>query len=117
MLRLLFALLALAPSQALPAPSSTGCKLFMYPVDSHGQVGKEAVISPGLVSSVANDGTDSRTGMNLRRVVLTPEGAAINAAYTKTHLGEKIAIFCGTQEIVRATIAGESSNEFVVSGP
>jgi hypothetical protein len=89
----------------------------MYPVDSHEQVGSEPVVFPELVSSITDDGTDSRTGMKLRRVVLTSWGAAIHAAYTKTHLGERVAIFCGTQELVRPIIAGESTNEFVVSGP
>ena len=116
MLRLIFVFLALAPFQALSAPSAN-CQLFVYPVDAHGQVGNKPVISPEQVSSVTSDGIDSRTGLKLRRVVLTAEGAMVNAAYTKSHLGEKVAIFCGAHEIVRPTIAGESSNQFVVSGP
>ena len=93
------------------------CKLFVYPVDDHGRVSKRPMIAPKQVLSVTDSGIDPRTGLKMRRVILTSEGAAINSRYTKDHVGEKVAIFCGSEEIVRPVIAAESSNEFVVLGP
>ena len=89
----------------------------MYRVDAHGQVAHSPIISSSRVLSVADGGIDPITRAKLWRITLTSEGGAINAAYTKAHLGEQTAIFCGSNEIMRPIIAGQSSPQFVVADP
>ncbi len=115
MLRVLILLLLTCSLQAVAAPSQPSkCELSMYRVNSRGQVTHSPIISPKQVLSVSEGGKDPITGDKRWRVVLTSEGAAINSAYTKSHLTEKIAIFCGSREVMRPTIAGESSDHFVI---
>jgi preprotein translocase subunit SecD len=117
MIALVFlALVWFSPQQSVASPAVVECKLSMYPVDAHGRVGSAAILSPSEISSISV-ATDSFTGLKLWHVSLTPKGAASNLAYTQSHIGGKIAIFCGAQQVQQATIQGASSNEFEVSAP
>lgn len=112
----IFLAFALLAQQTAPAPKVVECQLSVHPVDATGNVGNTPIILPTQVSSVIAS-TDPVTGMKLWDVKLTPEGAASNLAYTQSHVGGKIAIFCGTRRVQEATIQGASSNEFEVSAP
>lgn len=92
------------------------CKLSMYPVDPHGDAGSAAIVAPGEVSSITV-ATDPVTGVKLWHVSLTAKGAASNFAYTRSHIGDEVAIFCGDRKVQQATIQAASSKEFVVSAP
>jgi len=105
-----------AQASQVDTPSTT-CKFFLYSVDENGKVGESPIITPNQVSSLDFQATDAMPGFKRWRITLTPEGASANAAYSKAHLGEKIAIFCDTKEVTRATIQGQSSGTFVVDFP
>src|SRR3954451_9564894 len=109
---LLSLLAAAQPSQA-DAPAAD-CKLFLYSVSENGQVGERPIITPSQVSSIDFQAADAMPGSRRWRVTLTAEGASANEAYSKAHIGEKIAIFCGTKEASRPTIQGQSSGTFVI---
>lgn len=109
-------LLILLPLQAMAGSTPADCKLFVYPVDAQGHIADQPITTPKQVLSVTDKGTDPRSGMQMRLVVFTVESAAINSAYTREHIGEKVAIFCGRKENLRPVIAGESSNKFVIVG-
>ena len=93
------------------------CSFSVYPVNENDQVGKVAIITSSQVSSLDFQDTDPITGFKRWRITLNSEGASINAAYSKAHIGQKIAIFCGAREMVRPTIAGQSSGTFVIDVP
>ena len=92
------------------------CKVSVFAVDRKGDRSARPFLRPEHFASITDAGIGISGGPSWR-FVLTPEGKAINAAYTKAHRGEKIALYCGSREILRPTIAGESSGEFVVESP
>jgi preprotein translocase subunit SecD len=106
-------LLATVQLSQVETPAAT-CKLFLYPVNENGQVGETPIITPSQISSLDFQGADAMPGFKRWRVTLTTEGASANEAYSKAHIGEKIAIFCGSKEVSRPTIAGQSSGTFVI---
>jgi len=110
---LLLSLLATAQPSQVETPAAT-CKFFLYPVGENGRVGDFPIITPNQVSSQDFQATDAMPGFKRWRITLTPAGASANEAYSKEHLGGKIAVFCGSKEVTRATIAGQSSDTFVI---
>jgi preprotein translocase subunit SecD len=88
--------------------SADTCKFFLYPVTEDGQVGASPIITPNQVSSLDFRAADAMPGSKRWRITLTAEGASANEAYSKAHLGEQIAIFCGSKEVSRPTIQGQS---------
>ena len=110
---LFLSLLATLPPSQVETPAST-CKLFVFPVNENGQVSESPILSPSQISSLDFQAADAPPGFKRWRVKLTAEGASANEAYSKSHIGEKIAIFCGGKEVSRPTIAGQSSGTFVV---
>jgi preprotein translocase subunit SecD len=113
--------LLLLPLLAIAGPSGAGhtepCELFVYPVEVSGAVGKSPIITPSHIASLDLQATDPDRGTKRCSFTLTEEGASRNEAYSKSHLGQKIAIFCGSVEMARPTIAGPSSERFVVDFP
>jgi preprotein translocase subunit SecD len=99
------------PSDRLPS-----CKVSVYAIDHKGQRSKQPFLASSDFSSVTDAGPGIG-GNQSWRFVLTAKGKAINAGYSKSHLGEKVAIYCGAREILRPTIAGPSSGEFVIESP
>jgi len=95
---LLFSILAAAQPPQVDTPAAD-CKFFLYPVGENGVIGKTPIIAPNQVSSLDFHAADAMPGFKRWRITLTPEGAAVNEAYSKSHLGEKIAIFCDTKEV------------------
>jgi len=110
---LLLPLLATAQLSQVDTPS-TDCKFFLYPVSESGQVGGKPIVTPNQVSSLDFQAADAFPGSRRWRITLTAEGASANEAYSKTHIGEKVAIFCGSKEVSRPTIQGQSSGTFVI---
>jgi preprotein translocase subunit SecD len=109
---LFLSLLAVQSSQVDTPVDS--CRLFLYPVEENGQVGKSPIISPSQVKSLDFLAADAMPGYKRWRITLTAEGASANEAYSKAHIGERIAIFCGSKEVSRPTIQGQSSGTFVI---
>lgn len=111
-----FMLLA-AAQQSLPSGPPSGCQMYIYPVDEHGNVDSKAILNPSHIASIDFHSTDPYTGFRMWRVVLTNAGALINSTYTETHLRQKQAIFCGKQEVSRPEIVAKSTGTFVVIIP
>jgi preprotein translocase subunit SecD len=112
----LFSLLATVPSSQADVPAAS-CKLFLYPVNDEGQVGERPIITPDQVSTLDFHAADAFPGSKRWRITLTAEGASANETYSKAHIGKKVAIFCGTNEVSRPTIQGQSTRTFVIDWP
>jgi preprotein translocase subunit SecD len=115
-LLIFLALLATAGTSQADTPPDN-CKFFAYPVNEKAQIEKPAVIRPSHISSIDFQGIDPYSGFRQWRITLNAEGTSVNAEYTKTHIGKKIALFCDSQEIARPTIVAQSSSVFVVVIP
>ena len=89
----------------------------VHAVGSDGIVVKVPLIDSKQVASVADGGMDEYSDSHLWKVRLTPKGARVNAAYSRGHVGGKVAIFCSSTEVSRPVIAAPSSGEFVFSVP
>ena len=94
-------------SGSQPSPS---CNLSIYSVDESGAL----VISPADVASIDYGGAIARIGAKGWFVVLTEDGSAKAATFTKSHIGKQMSVACDGKEIERATIAGEFSRRFEV---
>ena len=116
MMRALFiiaALLVVGPACA--KYSAHSCKASIYSVSAHGQVAKQPLISSQQVASLAYRGVDQFTGMGVWRIVLTPKGAKVNALYTKSHVGGKLAVLCGGVSVGEFAIQAPSVGSFIIS--
>jgi hypothetical protein len=97
-------------SGSQPSPS---CNLSIYSVDETGERGA-LIISPADVASIDYGGATARTGDKGWFVVLTEDGSAKAAIFTKSHIGKQMSVTCDGKEIERAAIAGEFSHRFEV---
>ena len=104
MLHLIF-LLGLSAAQA------SDCVLSIHAVSAQGVVEETPLISPDQVLSIQESAAPA-TGEPLWIVRLDAAATQINSAYSRRHLGEHLAIFCGEREVSRPLIAGASGNEF-----
>jgi hypothetical protein len=88
----------------------------MYALNQGGVRAKRPFLLPEHFASVTDAGIGIGGGKSWR-FVMTAQGKAINASYTRAHIGQKVALYCGSRELFRLTIAGPSSGEFVVELP
>ena len=95
----------------LGATQASACALSVHGVSPQGTVEEIPLITQAHIRSIRVS-KDPMTQQSLWIVRLDATGTEINAAYTKAHLGERLAIFCGAREVSRPLIAGTSSQEF-----
>ncbi|HEX3896706.1 MAG TPA: hypothetical protein VHW73_10890 [Rudaea sp.] len=97
----------------LAVSPSASCNLSIYSIDESGQR-RTQIISPADVASIDYGKTNADSGQRRWLVVLTDEGAAKNATFTKSHIGKRISVTCDDREIERPMITGEFSGKFEV---
>ena len=113
MLRSVFALL-LSFCSACHAAPPLPCSVSVYAVEADGTLADSPLLASTHVASVVDEGLDRFSGKRALRVGLTPQGTEINRAYSQAHVGDKLAIFCGGQEVSRPVIVAPSQDEFIV---
>ncbi|HEX6560136.1 MAG TPA: hypothetical protein VF021_11755, partial [Longimicrobiales bacterium] len=67
------------------------------------------------VASLQYAGVDQFTGMAIWRIVLTSSGATVNARYTESHLGKRLAVRCGSVPVGQFAIQSPSFDSFIIS--
>ena len=116
MMRAIFIIaVLLVAAPAFAKHSAHSCKASIYAVTAQGHVAKQPLISSQQVASLAYRGVDQFTGMGIWRIVLTPKGATVNARYTKSHLGGKLAVLCGNVSVGEFAIQAPSAGSFIIS--
>ncbi len=101
----------------MPRPAKpVSCQLAIYPIDAAGKIIKTPIVSPEQVSKITPS-VDANSHRMVWIVTLTADGVERNFAYSQTHVGEKIAFFCGTQCVQSAIIREPIPDEFMMENP